>query len=232
MSATAYRWIVSGACLAFALSCAETAVDESQTAEPKASHNAPIESTRVLVTQQAVGDGLHALLNPPIVRERRRMTVEQLDTALRDVTGGIGWDDGADSVLDDLALTLGQPDFLDVTNEDLNVSPIFSKFLADGARDVCLELMEEDPKRTAEERTFFMKADVTDTALSNPTDVKANFERLILRFHGQRVATDSDEMAQWMTAFEKVGEAYGEDNQGAWQAMCVGLVTHPRFYTY
>ena len=76
-------------------------------------------------------------------RERRRMDVDQLEASLREVTGGIGWErmNGDGTVrtryFREYADTLGMPDYINSSAEDLSVSLLFQKFLDDAARSAC-----------------------------------------------------------------------------------------------
>jgi len=75
--------------------------------------------------------------NAPLDRPLRRMHVDQLQASIERVTGGIRWTDGDDDLLEELAGTLGRPDYLEVTHEDLEPGLVFQKFLDDAAIAVC-----------------------------------------------------------------------------------------------
>ncbi|MEZ4467376.1 MAG: hypothetical protein R3F43_23755 [bacterium] len=69
-------------------------------------------------------------------------------------SGGTGWTEtrGATEVdlFEELAATLGRPDYVQVTTEDLDPSALFLKFLDDAARSVCARTVE--PTSTARGR--------------------------------------------------------------------------------
>jgi hypothetical protein len=180
------------------------------------------------------------LTPPPVApeapfRERRRMDLEQLDAALRSVTGGIGWTEvrsGREvNLFEDLASTLGKPDFLQITEEDLEPSAMFQKFLDDAARSACAKLMAEDPTRATAAKTFFVHAEPVTTLAEAPEQVKANLQYLLLRYHGRRVTADAPELEPWLWLMRSA-EHVTTDQPTVWRTLCVGLITHPDFYTY
>ena len=182
------------------------------------------------------GDGaLSGEAPPPEVpwASRRRMDIDQLNASIRRVTGGIGWTDGSgDDLFVELAGTLGKPDFVDSTMEDLTVSLLFQKFLGDAARDVCGELAEREVDADAgADPVLLLHVGASDTADTNPAGVDQNLQALLLRFHGQSVPLDSERLNPWRWLFTSSVHVTG-DPVVAWRAVCVGLITHPDFYSY
>lgn len=164
---------------------------------------------------------------------RRRMDVDQLSASLRRVTGGISWDDGdGDDLLVELAGTLGKPDYVDSTMEDLTVSLLFQKFLGDAARSVCEQLAEREQDAASEAAPILLvHVSAQDTAESSPAGVDQNLQLLLLRFHGQDIPDDSPRLDPWRWLFISSEHVTG-DPVVAWRAVCVGLITHPDFYSY
>ena len=125
------------------------------------------------------------------VRGWRRMDLAQLDTSIRRVTGGIGWDVNGESQFEVLSDTLGAADFLSGQPESLEVSVLFLKFLEDAAGHVCTALIErEAAAETTEEEVptaFFVHASASDSLASNPDAVEANLQYLLLQYHGRSV---------------------------------------------
>ena len=93
-------------------------------------------------------------------RERRRMDVDQLEASLREVTGGIGWErmNGDGTVrtryFREYADTLGMPDYINSSAEDLSVSLLFQKFLDDAARSACLAVLKGTREPTLAREAF------------------------------------------------------------------------------
>lgn len=165
---------------------------------------------------------------PP--RAWRRMDIDQLDAAIRVATGGIGWDENGESQLQDLAPTLGVPDFISTTVEDLTPGLLFQKFLDDAANAVCDELIDREAPGPAE-NVFLVHATVNDTFARNPAAIEDNLAYLLLRFHGRQVAPGDPAMQRWVWLYEGAEHVSG-DPSVAWRTVCVGLLTHPDFYTY
>ena len=125
------------------------------------------------------------------------------------------------------------PDWYVLVSEDLRPSSSFIKFLRDAAIEICLPLVQDetDPNVVApEDRVFLVHA---DPALAPADDqaTRANAAYLLLRYHGRREALDSGEVDQWVQLVTRVATDTGSTTE-AWQAMCIALITHPRFYSY
>jgi len=164
-----------------------------------------------------------------LLRTRRRMDVDQLDASLRRFSGGIGWMVGNRNRLQELAPTLGKPDYFEIVDEDLTPSAMFQKFLDDAARAVCAELMDSDPRRAPDDRTFFVDAEPSEGVVSAPAAARANLARLLLRAHGVRA--EDPELQPWLSLMASLEEA-GASPAEAWNTVCVGLLIHPDFFTY
>jgi len=188
--------------------------------------------------QQNVGD---VRLTPDawdpasFVRPRKRLTVAAISQAMRDATGGPGWQDPGNNYRDRWLAssnTLGVPDYLTRVTADRRPSPTFTKFLRDAAIDVCTELMwtEMDPNVPEAERDFMAGVD-RDTLPEDNAATRAHLSTLIMRAHGTRVAVDAPEMDRWIQFIENVAETNREPI-AVWRGVCIALFLHPRFYIY
>ncbi len=166
-------------------------------------------------------------------RSRKRMDVDQLDAAMQVVAGGILWsDDGdEDSDFQELAATLGVPDYAIVTQEVLDPSALFQKFLSDAARSVCGDVLEAELSGLLIQPVLFVHVNPTDTLETALEQVNANIQDMLLRFHGRHVEIDSPALAQWRWLFHTVSQLEQDPALG-WRAVCVALFTHPEFFTY
>ncbi len=189
---------------------------------------------RVPITEVPVqpGDPTPIDLGTGPARPRRRMDIDQLDQSLRSVTGGIGWVDssGRDLFVTN-AETLGVPDWVSFTNEDLEASALFVKFLDDAARSSCTTLITRDAAAPAADRIFFVHAEPSAMMPADQTAIDENLAYLLLRYHGRRVAVGSDEILPWRGLYQDARAATDDPNV-AWRTVCVALVDHPDFYTY
>ncbi len=169
-------------------------------------------------------------------RARRRLDIDQLDASIRQVTGGIGWTEMRNgqevNLFEDLSDTLGKPDYVDSTQEDLSPNLIFMKFLNDAARQVCDKLTEYEAERFAslgpESRHLFI---VASPSSEDDAEIDANLQELLLRFHGTFAGPESPEMRQWRWLYDSSMHVAREPKV-AWRTVCVGLMTHPDFYSY
>ena len=115
------------------------------------------------------------------------------------VSGGIDWTEGSGNrmryLFEDLALTLGRPDFAESTDEDLEPTLLFQKFLGDAARNICLKMIDADlaahraieaGEPTEWTPRLLVHVGPNDTLSSNPDGVRANMQTLLQSFHGRR----------------------------------------------
>ena len=107
--------------------------------------------------------------------------------------GGIGWTEERDGetvdLFDELSVTLGRPDYLSTTHEDLVPGLLFQKFLEDAARSICPKLVATDPTRAASARSLFVHGAPDDLQAEV---VEANLSDALLRFHGRSAPPGSD----------------------------------------
>ena len=187
------------------------------------------------------GEGGHPDLLPPppalpVVeapsRSRRRMDLDQLNEAYLAATGGITWTESGVNQWVALGATLGRPDFLTTTDEDLSPAPLFQKFLGDAARKVCSDLFVRELAAAPGARVFFVDVGPDETSTRAGDRLDANLARLLLRFHGRDTRAPGTEGALdgWRWLFQSAERLEGP--RAAWNAVCVALLQHPDFYTY
>jgi hypothetical protein len=169
-------------------------------------------------------------------RQWRRMNIDQLKSSLESVSGGIGWTENSPqgqtvNLFEQLAGSLGKPDYLNTNVEDLEPGMLFQKFLDDAATQVCNEWVERERTQPAQDRLLLVHAEFTDTPEDAPAAVEANMRHALLRFHGRPIVDGDPIVEPWLTLLGNIHEATG--NMGtAWRGACVALFTHPDFYTF
>ena len=88
-------------------------------------------------------------------------------------------------------------------------------------------IIEAEANGESETPILMVEAGPEDT---DPTLVRQNAARLLLRFHGRMLAPDAPGIDPWFNLHQTVAAA--ESPQTAWRTVCVGLIMHPDFYTY
>ena len=161
---------------------------------------------------------------------RRRMDIDQLEASFLAVTGLVWENTQGQSQFEELSSTLGKPDYIDSTQEDLTVSLLFQKFLGDAARNVC-ERRAQGESDGEFDALLLSHVDATMTWDSHPEEVDMNLQELLLRFHGQSIDPSTERMSPWRWLFTSTTHVSG-DPVVAWRAVCIGLLTHPDFYSY
>lgn len=179
--------------------------------------------------------GVTPLVEPPS-RARRRMDLDQLDATLRRATGGLGWTETRNgqevNLFVDLAATLGKPDFIESTTEDLEPSALFLKFMDDAARSTCARLITRELAADPGDPMFlFIHAQPRDSLATQPDRVEKNLRALLMSFHGRHLDAGAPELQPWKWLMQSV-EHTGGQPVDAWRAVCVALINHPDFFTY
>ena len=166
----------------------------------------------------------------PPTRARQRLNIDQLSATIERVTGGQNWTSGNDNLWEELSDTLGKPDFVQSTQEDLLPSQLFHKFLDDAARQVCGKMIELEVAQTGGENHLMVHVSPQDP-MNSSADIDANLRHLLLAFHGKRFEPGAPELVQWRWLVDSVHAASTQPTE-AWNAVCVALITHPRFFSY
>lgn len=176
----------------------------------------------------------------PLARAAGRMTVETLARSIPVITGGLRWTEdfggGVETdVLEALAPTLGAPDYLRVTEENLEPSLILAKFLNDAAQRLCVRWVERDEAAAAADRTLVVHPG--DWAARDPAAVGAALRALQLRFFGRRVpegAAGDAALEPLRALFQDASStaAPGREARDGWLAVCIAHMTDPELVIY
>lgn len=170
-------------------------------------------------------------------RALRRMDIDQLDESIF-VATGLHWEVGTTNQFTRFRSTLGVPNFATSTHEDLDVSPLFLKFVDDAARSVCTRLLDQETAMGATSHVFLVHADAASRLPADQARIDQNLAMLLTRFHGRIVEPGSDELTPWRSlwssslALTRDAMTGAEDGETAWRTVCVALIDHPDFYTY
>ena len=153
----------------------------------------------------------------------RRLEVDHLRNSIPHLFDGIQWlDDSENSMWDRLSRTLGEADYLEVTQTNNDPSPLFAKFMDDMASQVCQKALDRDAQTTnAEDRVL----------VRHPEDVDQNLRWLRLKLHG--VLSDSEGDASIQAYRQLHASLLAQTNLGqAWLGVCMAMLTAPEFMTY
>jgi hypothetical protein len=185
----------------------------------------------------------HPALDAPLMSAgARRVTVEQLRRSVPIVLGNdtagnaITWKVGTKNGFDENGDTLGEADYVNTTEDNLEPAPLYVKFVDDAARDVCTRALAADAARTdASTRVILRHVEKTDTVQSAAAKVDENLRYLKLRFHAAKDANITPLRTLFDTAVTKA--ANGATPTAAhvstgWHVVCVALLTAPEFHIY
>jgi hypothetical protein len=150
-------------------------------------------------------------------RGPRRMSVDQLSRSI-DQIGGLAA--GTVKLPDSLAQALGKPDYGHVTEEALDPSPLFMKFMMDLGGTVCTNLSDYDPMRPEDQRV-----------LTRYADEEQNIRYMLVRFTGLEGAA-ADPYVPRLKTVRASGAQGARGDKGGWEAVCLALFTSPEFLIY
>jgi hypothetical protein len=211
--------------LALLLSAAAACSSKAPTEAPKPAQLEPLPDGHPPI--EALPDP--ELSGGHVGRAPRRITVAQLKASIQ-ITTGRQW-----SQIDSLAASLGRADYALVNAEATEPNLVFAKFLEDGAREVCTATAQADlaePNAAKRVLSPEVPANVTDLSKTSDASAKQNLVYLSTRFWGQPLA--GAELDTWVSAFKGFAtraEAAKKRPQ-AWGAICIAMMTDPRFSTY
>ncbi len=170
----------------------------------------------------------------PLARAAGRMTIEQLARSIPIVTGGLRWTEdfgnGPTDMLEVLAPTLGQPDYIRITSENLEPTLIIAKFVQDAAYRICGRWVDRDRNAPLAERTLVRHENWTSLG---EVDAKANLRMLNLRFYARTIGNDA-ELTDLYDLFVNASSTApaGRGAQDGWTAVCIAMMTDPEFILY
>jgi hypothetical protein len=157
-------------------------------------------------------------------KEARRISVAQLRSSIPALFDGITWTVRVGqqnrNAFDQLSRTLGVPDYIAVTTENRDPSPLFAKYMDDMAGDVCGKAIARD--QAGGQAKLVMVMD----------DVDANLRYLRLKLHGIWVPDGSmDGLGDLRTLYDDI---FGETNDAAqaWFGVCAAMLTAPELMAY
>ena len=194
----------------------------AQPSPPASSEEVPAPATRSNPeSSEGVTTSAPPLWAPePMTRVRKRLNVDQLGAALWAASDGLKWaQEGDDDLLETLALTLGKPDYMEVTTENLDSNVLFMKFLEDAAGSVCRQMVERDQLQG------------TDLLLNSDGDDTTHLLNLISKFHSRALSRTHPDVKQWQWLYDSA-LAISQEPSAAWHTVCVALIRHPDFYSY
>lgn len=158
----------------------------------------------------------------PMGQMPRRLEVEHLRRSIPRLFGGIQWEDrNENSMWDILSRTLGEADYLEVTETNSEATPLFAKFMDDMAAQVCGKALDRDAQTS----------DPTQRLILRHSEIKANLRFLRLKLHGILVADTNDRAISGYYRLHQTISAQGTMGQ-AWLGVCMAMLTAPEFLTY
>lgn len=155
-------------------------------------------------------------------RGPRRLSVTQLEKTLERIAD---FPPGSIVIPQNLALTMGEPDYLRVTEESLDPSPLYMKFMVDLGSYYCLGVADADlnPQQPR----------LPANRLMNRVDgdLDAGLRHMLLMFTG----IEGDDAATYIERLRRAydtGAAGAKGPRGGWEAACLALFTAPEFILY
>lgn len=190
------------------------AAEPSQPIEQDQPKSTPVDQTDLPSLPDAHPDVSQLAL---LSRGPRRLSVDQIERSIETI-GALPA--GSVVIPPSLAQTLGEPDYFRVTEEGLEPTPLFMKFMMDLAGFICFGLSDLDPDRPTEERV-----------LTRYSDIDENIRYILLRFTGIE-GEAADEYVPRLRASYETGLGSSTRANGGWEAVCFSVFTSPEFLLY
>lgn len=167
-------------------------------------------------------------------RAPRRISVDQLRQSILVATGQEWVSTPTVPGLKQREASLGKADFAATVSDATEPNLVFSKFLEDGARVVCKQVSTADKARPQAQRVLWpeVAGTVTDFTTLDDATIQRNLSTLAVRFWGSPF--DAPELEAWTASFRRfaAGAKAANAPEQAWGAVCVAMMTDPRFITY
>lgn len=162
-------------------------------------------------------------------RTARRLSVDALRRSIPALFDGLRWTLTVRQagrpvemdLFDALGRTLGEPDYIEVTEENADPSALFAKFMDDMAGSVCRQAVERDGAGGAD-----------GLVIRHPDDPDENLRFLRLKFHSIHVPADAREGIEGLRGLYDDLLADTADPGEAWFGVCVAMVTAPELMGY
>lgn len=155
-------------------------------------------------------------------RGPRRLSVEQLERTLERIAD---LPRGSIEIPENLALTMGKPDFVRVTEESLDPSPLYMKFIVDLGGFYCTGIADADLNPTTP------RPEANRLMNRYPADVDQGLSHMLLMFTG----IEGDDAAPYLVRLRRAydaGAVGAKGTRGGWEASCLALFTSPEFLLY
>ena len=181
--------------------------------------------TQTTPSDRGPGDLVHVVLRDG--SNAHRLSVGQLRASIPALFGGITWTNGSRTnptvMFNTLSRTLGEADYVSVTQESTSPNPIFAKFMDDMAGQVCKLAVAADVAATGS---------TPKQVIPYATEVNRNLRFLRLKLHGIHVPDASmDGLAELRQLYDDILADTHDANQ-AWTGVCIAMLTAPEFMAY
>lgn len=163
-------------------------------------------------------------------RSPRRLSVEHLRNSIPKLFPGLQWHyksgNNYITYFDRYAQTLGEADYLQITQTTRESSPLFFKFMDDMAAFVCKFAIDADTAQKDLSKRHIIRYD-------GAGNVDKTLRFLRLKFHGIWVPEASKEsITQLRQLYDKIMEATKKNEKEAWKGICIAVLTAPEFFAY
>jgi len=176
------------------------------------------------VEQEDMGQGWARAEDIPKGQMPRRLEVDQLRQSIPRLFAGIQWlDVSGNSMWDRLSRTLGEADYREVTEDNVEPTPLFAKFMDDMASQVCRKAIDHDARQANAEQRLLIRY---------LGDADRNLRWLQLKLHGRISPPQGDEsLASYRRLADDILARTGQA-ETAWLGVCIAMLTAPEFLAY
>ena len=163
----------------------------------------------------------------------KRLSIDMLRQSISSLfSPSINWEISRNSSgFDSLSTTLGEADYVALTEEIRDPSAIYVKLMEDMAIDLCAQAITHDQSADGSERILTRYVELDN--ISDTDAINQNLRYLKLKFHADHISTDDTEsLVGLQNLFTGVVTAEGENAASGWEAVCIALLLSPEFHLY
>ena len=162
-------------------------------------------------------------VSPQAGRQARRIGLPQLRSTIPKLFDGMTWTDrdGRD-MFARLSQTLGQADYIFLTENTRDATPLFMKFMDDMAGNLCKKAVDRDMAGENPKKLVIL----------DERDIDKTLRFLRLKFHTIHVPDGSTEGINDLRKLYDRVLVETSDRKKAWYAVCFSTLTAPEFFAY
>ena len=161
-------------------------------------------------------------------RPAKRLSIQHLEKIIPRLFDGITWqtvhrDGRKENLFKKFARSLGKADYVNLTENNTEATPLFLKFMDDMASNVCKQAVDKDLKTPDQTKRIIIR---------HERDIDTNLRFLRMKLHTVYVPPNSQKGIKKLRALYDQVQTKTQNRNTAWQMVCITMLTDPAFLVY